>query len=401
MSVGEDGAARTSVRRGITRRSWWGGRGCSDTYSEYVRPCLPEPLRAVGINLMDNINSQHNVEGERSLQSVEADARSTMSDSSRKQQQQGRGARRGGRLRGSAVEGRFYVAAVATRELATIAKSVERSKNIRGDIVRDMWTAYTKLSAALTSVFTRAGDSSLAANVDQREESSRPAWAKERRRLNEELVPPLQGVSKQLNPLAAVADRTAPVGKIPPSKNKRRENADRVDDEEGRIERLIVRLLPRLLREMGVAPMTAPATKPRSELVCLRSRVAVLEHDRGRSTSRRTSGRDRVHSGDGMAIMEWSGPDSLAGDRSPIRTRGRTAPAEGERPRVTVTEEDLRSPYFRPPLQGPLSNDLPIALKIVNLAIVIYLMIQLLDSAFVIDNDFVPDSSKKKITSST
>ncbi|XP_011068830.1 PREDICTED: uncharacterized protein LOC105154803 [Acromyrmex echinatior] len=210
------------------------------------------------------------------------------------------------------------VAAVATRELATIAKSVERSKNIKGDIVRDMWTAYTKLSAALMSVFTRAGDSSLAANVDQREECSRPAWAKERRRLNEEdRVPrmkwdstmewsgpdslagdrspirtrertapaeregprvtvteedlrspyfrtPLQGVSKQLNPLAAVADRTAPVGKKPPSKNKRRENADGVDDEEDRIERLIVRLLPRLLREMGLAPMTAPARKPRN-----------------------------------------------------------------------------------------------------------------------------------------
>ena len=353
-------------------------------------PWLAEPLRAVGINLMDNINSQHNVEGERSLQSVEADARSTMSDSSRKQRPGPASSKAGARAEAVAYEGALSragstvslsslggesrkrpaecvvsssdsegestkrsrgrpalnpehvgkytaeamakkaekakarqlrkdhrtildpeiepsstsarkakekavelalefdeqpicaVAAVATRELATIAKSIERSKNIRGDIVRDMWTAYTKLSAALTSVFTRAGDSSLAANVDQREECSRPAWVKERRRLNEELV-------------------------------------------------------------------------------FLRSRVAVLEHGRGRSTSRRTSGRDRVPGMEWDSIMEWSGPDSLAGDRSPIRTRGRTAPAEGERPRVTVTEEDLRSPYFRPPLQGVSKQLNPLA----------------------------------------
>lgn len=30
------------------------------------------------------------------------------------------------------------VAAVATRELATIAKAVEKSRNVKGDIVRDL-----------------------------------------------------------------------------------------------------------------------------------------------------------------------------------------------------------------------------------------------------------------------
>ena len=59
------------------------------------------------------------------------------------------------------------VAAVVTRELGTIAKAVEKSKNIKGDIVRDLWTAYTKLSAALTSVITRASDGNLAADGGQ------------------------------------------------------------------------------------------------------------------------------------------------------------------------------------------------------------------------------------------
>ncbi|EGI66702.1 hypothetical protein G5I_04750 [Acromyrmex echinatior] len=51
-----------------------------------------------------------------------------------------------------------------------------------------MWASYAKLSAALMSVLSRAGDGSLAAN-GQRDECSRPAaWAEERRQLNQELV---------------------------------------------------------------------------------------------------------------------------------------------------------------------------------------------------------------------
>ena len=63
------------------------------------------------------------------------------------------------------------------------------------------------------------------------------------------------------------------------------------------------------------------------------------------------------------STMVWSGPGSLAGARSPIRTRGRTVPTEGEepRPRVTVTEEDLKSPYFTPPLQGVSKQMNPLA----------------------------------------
>ncbi|EGI70383.1 hypothetical protein G5I_00856 [Acromyrmex echinatior] len=83
------------------------------------------------------------------------------------------------------------VAAVATRELGAIAKAVEKSRNIKEDIVRDLWTVFTKLSAALSSVVTRASD-----------------------------------------------------------------GADGRDDEDRRIEWILERLLPRLQREMGVAPTT-------------------------------------------------------------------------------------------------------------------------------------------------
>ncbi|KYQ60026.1 hypothetical protein ALC60_00938 [Trachymyrmex zeteki] len=47
------------------------------------------------------------------------------------------------------------IAAVATRELATLAKAVERSKNIKGDIVRDLWGVFSKLTAALTATLNR------------------------------------------------------------------------------------------------------------------------------------------------------------------------------------------------------------------------------------------------------
>ena len=241
------------------------------------------------------------------------------------------------------------VAAVATRELATIAKAVEKSKNIKGDIVRDLWTAYTKLSASLSSILTRSSDGDLAAEISGRrdENSGALAWAEEKRQLNQELVflrsrvatlehdkgrerstsrhnlgrdgatgpgwdsamewsgpdgstgarspvrtrgrrvaptegegsrpritvteedlrspyfrPPLQGVSKQMNPLATAADRVASAGKKAPS--KRKGETDGRDDEDARIERVLERLLPRLLRGMGMVPETAPAQKARS-----------------------------------------------------------------------------------------------------------------------------------------
>ncbi|KAG5315498.1 MOS1T transposase, partial [Pseudoatta argentina] len=212
----------------------------------------------------------------------------------------------------------YAVAAVATRELATISKSVERSKNIRGDIVSDMWTAYTKLSAALTSVLARTSDGNLAADKggQSNECYGSGAWAEKRRRLNQELVllcsrvavmerdkgksasrgtsgkdrapglegdstmewsglesstdarspirtrcrtatavtvteedlrspyfrPPLQGVSRQLNPLATVADRVAPAGKNAPPRKK--QETDGRDDEDARIERVLERPPP-------------------------------------------------------------------------------------------------------------------------------------------------------------
>ncbi|EGI60445.1 hypothetical protein G5I_11342 [Acromyrmex echinatior] len=164
------------------------------------------------------------------------------------------------------------IAAVATRELATIAKAVEKLKNIKGDIGRALWTAFAKLVTVLahdksrgrsTSRCTSGRDGATGLEWDSTMEWSGPeslAGARSPIRTRGGKKAPAEGVSKQLNPLAAVADRTAPVGKKSPS-NKRREKADNVDDEQDRIELLIVRLLPRLLREMGVAPATMPPPK--------------------------------------------------------------------------------------------------------------------------------------------
>ncbi|KAG5321626.1 PO11 protein, partial [Pseudoatta argentina] len=159
------------------------------------------------------------------------------------------------------------VAAGATRELATIAKSVERSKNIRGDIVRDMWTSCTKLSAALTSVLARTSDGNLAADKDGQSDecSGSGAWAEERRRLNQELV-------------------------------------------------------------------------------LLRSRVAVMNRDRGKSASRGTSGKDRTPGLEGDSTMECSDLDSSTGARSPIRTRSRTATAEGTTAPPRQTLKSAKAP---------------------------------------------------------
>ncbi|KYQ47706.1 hypothetical protein ALC60_13271 [Trachymyrmex zeteki] len=169
------------------------------------------------------------------------------------------------------------VAAVATRELGTIAKAVEKSRNIKGDIVRDLWTAYAKLSAALSTTVSRAseqvgddGPNSADSAVEERRFSVR-VWEEERRRLRHEVTllraekerlegevregrnppseaapktmsaakgaadgemgpppmilmeedlrapffrPPLQGVAKQLNPLARGEDRGPSVAGI-------------------------------------------------------------------------------------------------------------------------------------------------------------------------------------------
>ncbi|EGI67905.1 hypothetical protein G5I_03454 [Acromyrmex echinatior] len=71
--------------------------------------------------------------------------------------------------------------------------------------------------------------------------------------------PHLQGVSKQLNPLATDADKVAPASRRSPS--KREGKTDRRDDEDARIERVLERLLLRLLKGMGVVPATAPPPK--------------------------------------------------------------------------------------------------------------------------------------------
>jgi len=42
------------------------------------------------------------------------------------------------------------VLAVTSRELRVIAKAIKRSRNIKGDIVRDLWLAYSKITAAVS-----------------------------------------------------------------------------------------------------------------------------------------------------------------------------------------------------------------------------------------------------------
>lgn len=78
------------------------------------------------------------------------------------------------------------VAAVASRELSTLARSVERSKNIKGDIVKDLWGVFTKLSAALTITTNRASEAVTADEEDDRVDER--AWTEERRRLKTEIA---------------------------------------------------------------------------------------------------------------------------------------------------------------------------------------------------------------------
>ncbi|EGI63746.1 hypothetical protein G5I_07855 [Acromyrmex echinatior] len=94
------------------------------------------------------------------------------------------------------------IAAVATRELAIIAKAVEKNKNIKADIIKDLCAAYSKLSAVLSSVMARSGDGDLAAEGGRLDESSR---AEKKRRLNQEL---------RLDTLAILGTAAAPIATI-------------------------------------------------------------------------------------------------------------------------------------------------------------------------------------------
>lgn len=52
----------------------------------------------------------------------------------------------------------YAISAAMTQQLASIAKSVERSRNIQSPIVWDLWEAYTCLTAGLSSLFGRRED---------------------------------------------------------------------------------------------------------------------------------------------------------------------------------------------------------------------------------------------------
>lgn len=69
-------------------------------------------------------------------------------------------------------------------------KSVERSKNIRGDIVQDLWTAYSKITGALESIVHRADKSGdgATANLPTDGDKKRERWEEERNKLNKEIA---------------------------------------------------------------------------------------------------------------------------------------------------------------------------------------------------------------------
>ena len=82
------------------------------------------------------------------------------------------------------------IAAIMTRSLGMMAKSVERSTNIQGPIRKDLWTAYTDLTAGLTTMLSRQAEGEEARQ--RREESAalakaRAKWASERQKLEAEL----------------------------------------------------------------------------------------------------------------------------------------------------------------------------------------------------------------------
>ncbi|XP_039303922.1 uncharacterized protein LOC120357494 [Solenopsis invicta] len=71
-----------------------------------------------------------------------------------------------------------------------MAKSVERSKNIQGPIRKDLWRAYTDLTAGLTAIMSRSGEDEEARQ--RREEraalaKARAKWEAEKRKMEAEL----------------------------------------------------------------------------------------------------------------------------------------------------------------------------------------------------------------------
>ncbi|XP_039315354.1 uncharacterized protein LOC120359943 [Solenopsis invicta] len=99
------------------------------------------------------------------------------------------------------------VAAVMTESLGMMAKSVERSNNIQGPIRKDLWRAYTDLTAGLTAIMSRNGEDNEARQ--RREESAalakaRAKWTAEKRKLEAELG--------QLRVRVALLERKPPTG---------------------------------------------------------------------------------------------------------------------------------------------------------------------------------------------
>ncbi|KYQ49089.1 hypothetical protein ALC60_11849 [Trachymyrmex zeteki] len=168
------------------------------------------------------------------------------------------------------------IAAVAKRELDTLAKAMERSKNLKGTIVRDLWGVFSKLSAALMATMNRAGEGSDGGSTaeDGASLSGERSWAEERRRLR--------------------AD----------AKLLRLDNA--------RLRRMVERVNRSPRSPIPPTPELTPA-------------------------GGRPAAGARINS-DG-AQEEPPTPGATSGD-------------EEARVPVVLTEEDLRAPVFRPPLQG-------------------------------------------------
>ncbi|KYQ52276.1 hypothetical protein ALC60_08611 [Trachymyrmex zeteki] len=224
------------------------------------------------------------------------------------------------------------IAAVATRELSTLAKSVERSKNIRGDIVRDLWGVFAKLSAALTATFNRASE---AVTTDEEDGSlGERAWAEERRRLRSEIAS-LRTENARLTREVGREKRPSPhpLATPGPSRSSKRPSAGERNprsrdkgrgratggvgggEEEERMMRVLSRFLPRLLLEMGVVPNRAQP--PRRE----RSRGG----KRPLATTQQPGARAAPNKGAGAKEDNDTRPPSTPKKAQPPRTSSATA----------------------------------------------------------------------------
>ncbi|XP_039303923.1 uncharacterized protein LOC113003423 [Solenopsis invicta] len=194
------------------------------------------------------------------------------------------------------------VAAVMTESLGMMAKSVERSNNIQGPIRKDLWRAYTDLTAGLTAIMSRNGEDNEARQ--RREESAalakaRAKWTAEKRKLEAELG--------QLRVRVALLERKPPTGTDVEGQTDVETQTDLDED----VSRALVGSLPPCTSgptvglDMGVEE--PPASEP---------------------------------------------PQTVGGTTMRPKTGPRVVSVKTLKEPLVITARDLKGPYYRPPLQG-------------------------------------------------